>query len=55
MRGMIIDHIEARRAQRADWKAPEFWEVGIVFSSPEWPREETLHLYKLRTQQGLPV
>lgn len=55
MRGMIIDHIEARRAQRVDWKAPEFWEAGIVFSSPEWPREETLHLYKLRTQQGLPV
>ena len=55
MRDLIIDHITHRRAARRDWKPAEFWEDGIVFSSPEWPREETLQLYKLRTQQGYPV
>ncbi|MEJ8562154.1 sulfatase-like hydrolase/transferase [Yoonia sp. GPGPB17] len=52
MREMIIDHIVERRAERSGWQPAEFWEAGIVFSSPEWPREETLQLYKLRTQQG---
>ena len=52
MRDIIIEHIEARRAERRKWHPPEFWEDGIVFSSPEWPREETLHLYKLKVQQG---
>jgi len=52
MRELIIKHIEERRAERTAWHPAEFWEDGIVFSSPEWPREETLQLYKLRTQQG---
>lgn len=55
MRERIIDHITERRALRRKWKRAEFWEDGIVFSSPEWPREEALQLYKLRTQQGHPV
>lgn len=55
MREMIIDHITERRALRRKWKPAQFWEDGIVFSSPEWPREEALQLYKLRTQQGHPV
>ncbi|MCV6576504.1 MAG: sulfatase-like hydrolase/transferase [Cohaesibacter sp.] len=52
MRDVIIDHLESRRAERAAWHKPEFLERGVVFSSPEWPREETLHLFKLKTQQG---
>lgn len=52
MRDIIIEHIKTRRAERSNWHPAEFWEDGIVFSSPEWPREETLHLYKLNTQQG---
>ena len=55
MRDTIIDHMTERRKQRSAWHPAEFWEDGIVFSSPEWPREETLHLYKLRTQQGYAV
>ena len=52
LRAVIIDHLEARRTERARWHRPEFLERGIVFSSPEWPREETLLLFKLRVQQG---
>lgn len=52
MRDLIIEHIEERRTERTAWHPAEFWEDGIVFSSPEWPREETLHLYKLKVQQG---
>lgn len=52
MRDLIIDHIEERRSERAIWHKPDFLERGIVFSSPEWPREETLQLYKLKVQQG---
>ena len=55
MREEIIGHLEARRAERKAFKPAEFWEDGIVFSSPEWPREETLLLYKLRVQVGLPT
>lgn len=55
MRDEIIEHIVARRAERTAWKPAAFWEDGIVFSSPEWPREETLQLYKLRVQQGYAV
>ena len=55
MRDKIIDHMTERRKQRSAWHPAEFWEDGIVFSSAEWPREETLHLYKLRTQQGYAV
>lgn len=53
MRAQIITHYEQRRAEREAWHAQEFWEKGVVFSSPEWPRDETLHLYQLRVQQGL--
>lgn len=52
MRRLIADHILERREVRRAWRPAEFWEDGIVFSSPEWPREEALHLYKLRTQLG---
>ncbi len=52
MRDAIIEHIEARRDERRTWHREEFWEAGIVFSSPEWPREETLQLFKLKVQQG---
>ncbi len=55
MRDRIIEHYETRRAEREAWHAPEFWEQGVVFSSPEWPRDETLHLYQLKVQQGLIV
>ena len=55
MRRQIIDHLEERRAERASWHPAEFWEDGIVFSSPEWPREETLLLYKLKTLVGAPT
>ncbi|WP_166415864.1 sulfatase-like hydrolase/transferase [Cochlodiniinecator piscidefendens] len=51
MRAEIIEHLEARRTERRAWKPAEFWEDGIVFSSPEWPREETLLLYKLTELQ----
>lgn len=52
MRDLIIDHLEERREERAEWHKPDFLERGIVFSSPEWPREETLQLFKLKVQQG---
>lgn len=52
MRDIIINDLESRRTERSDWKPAKFWEDGIVFSSPEWPREETLLLYMLRVQQG---
>ena len=55
MRDKIIDHMTERRKQRSAWHSAEFWEDGIVFSSPEWPREESLHRYKLRTQHGYAV
>ncbi len=55
MRGMIIDHLESGRADRQKRHPIEFWEAGIVFSSPEWPREETLLLYKLKVQNGAKV
>lgn len=55
MRDIIIQDMESRRAERHRWKPAEFWEQGIVFSSPEWPREETLLLYKLKVQQGYPT
>ncbi|MEM7257195.1 MAG: sulfatase-like hydrolase/transferase [Pseudomonadota bacterium] len=51
MRQMIIDHYETRREEREAWHSPEFWERGIVYSSAEWPRDETLHLYQLQQQQ----
>lgn len=54
MRQLIINHYEKRREEREAWHAPEFWEQGIVFSSAEWPRDETLHLYQLKQQQGIP-
>ena len=53
-RAKIITHLEDRGAARQAWQSAEFWEEGIVFSSPEWPREETLLLYKLRTLQTDP-
>ena len=53
MREKIILHYQERRAEREAWHAQEFWEKGIVFSSPEWPRDEALHLYQLQVQQGL--
>ncbi len=53
MRAKIIAHYEERRAEREAWHAQEFWEKGVVFSSPEWPRDETLHYYQLQVQQGL--
>ncbi len=52
MRQIIIDHYESRREQREAWHPPEFWERGIVYSSAEWPRDESLHLYQLKTQQA---
>ena len=52
MRAQIIEHYEQRRKERETWHPQEFWERGVVFSSPEWPRDETLHLYQLKTQQG---
>lgn len=55
MREEIIAHLEERRAERSNWRPAEFWEDGIVFSSPEWPREETLLLYKLRVLVGHPT
>jgi arylsulfatase A-like enzyme len=55
MQQIVLDHITARRKERSDWQKAEFWEDGIVFSSPEWPREETLQLYKLKVQLGLPT
>jgi len=51
MRAAIIVHYKQRREERENWHAQEFWEKGVVFSSPEWPRDETLHLYQLETQQ----
>lgn len=51
MRAVIIKHYEQRREERENWHPSEFWEKGIVFSSPEWPRDETLHLYQLKIQQ----
>lgn len=53
MRKRILEHIQERRAERSKWHKAEFWEDGIVFSSPEWPREETLQVYKLKVQLGL--
>ncbi len=55
MRKHIIADLENRRSERRAWKPAEFWEDGIVFSSPEWPRDETLLLYKLKTLAGLPT
>jgi hypothetical protein len=55
MQQIVLDHITARRKERSDWQKAEFWEDGIVFSSPEWPREESLQLYKLKVQLGLPT
>ncbi len=55
MRAQIIAHLETRRTERSAWKPAEFWEDGIVFSSAEWPREETLLLYKLKVANGLDV
>lgn len=52
MRALIITHYEERRIEREAWHAQEFWEKGVVFSSPEWPRDETLHLYQLKVQQN---
>ncbi|KQI69294.1 hypothetical protein AN189_07015 [Loktanella sp. 3ANDIMAR09] len=54
MRDRIMAHLETRRAARSTWTPAAFWEDGIVFSSPEWPREETLLLYKLRSLQADP-
>jgi len=54
MRDAVIAHLEDRRAERTKWKPSKFWEDGIVFSSPEWPREETLLLYKLCVKGGHP-
>ena len=51
MRALIIKHYEERRTEREHWHPQEFWEQGIVYSSPEWPRDETLHLYQLKVQQ----
>ena len=51
MRAATIVHYRQRREERENWHAQEFWEKGVVFSSPEWPRDETLHLYQLETQQ----
>ncbi len=51
MRAVIIQHYEQRREERENWHPQEFWEKGIVYSSPEWPRDETLHLYQLKVQQ----
>ncbi len=53
MRAQLIVHYEERRAEREAWHAQEFWEKGVVYSSAEWPRDETLHLYQLQVQQGL--
>lgn len=53
MRKIILDHLKDRRAERSTWHKAEFWEDGIVFSSPEWPREETLQIYKLKVQLGI--
>ena len=53
MRGKIIAHYEERRKEREAWHPQEFWEKGVVYSSAEWPRDETLHLYQLQVQQGL--
>ncbi len=55
MRQIILDHLTQRRDERSKWHKAEFWEDGIVFSSPEWPREETLQVYKLKVQLGLPT
>lgn len=55
MRQIILDHLNQRRDERSKWHKAEFWEDGIVFSSPEWPREETLQVYKLKVQLGLPT
>ncbi|MBO6918727.1 MAG: sulfatase-like hydrolase/transferase [Rhizobiaceae bacterium] len=55
MREIILDHLTQRRDERSKWHKAEFWEDGIVFSSPEWPREETLQVYKLKVQLGLPT
>lgn len=52
MRAALIAHYEERREERERWHPQEFWEQGVVFSSPEWPREETLHLFQLQVQQG---
>lgn len=53
LRNLIIEHYEERRDEREQWHPQEFWEKGVVFSSPEWPRDEALHLYQLKVQQGL--
>lgn len=53
MRKIILDHLTDRRTERSTWHKAEFWEDGIVFSSPEWPREETLQIYKLKVQLGI--
>ena len=52
MRDILINDLETRRKERNEWRPSEFWEDGIVFSSPEWPREEYLLLYMLKAQQG---
>ena len=52
MRADIIAHYQQRRSEREVWHAQEFWEQGVVYSSPEWPRDEALHLYQLQVQQG---
>ena len=51
MRALIIKHYEERRTEREHWHPQEFREQGIIYSSPEWPRDETLHLYQLKVQQ----
>jgi len=53
MRALIVEHYESRREAREAWHEPEFWERGVVYSSSEWPRDETLHLYQLKVQQGI--
>ena len=55
MQQIVLDHLNERRDERSAWHKAEFWEDGIVFSSPEWPREETLQIYKLKVQLGLPT
>lgn len=53
MRDTIIAHMEQRRQERSAWHRADFLEDGIVLSSPEWPREETLLLYKLKQQNRI--
>ncbi len=53
LRGLIIDELKRERDARAKTDPPSDLEAQLVNSTPLWPREERMLLYKLEHLQGL--